>query len=241
MFDKIIFWGAAILVLIVIIIAVCVIRKIFNAPANRISSDAQYRKYVYNQAPPSFKPQLRQLISMIDAINQQIQKQNIEIGQAQYNAMNSIYQRANQIEYQIREHWNSRKFNADFYYYIGLHYASHLLGNALKSEQQVIRNTFVECKKRQEYWGRKIDALKSQQNYNSYSQRARIGAEISDCCQTHKQISNLKSKIGQMNELFNQRVTQQNIETGRRRDFIATNFGKKGEDWKKRMQQRAHN
>ena len=162
-----------------------------------------------------------------------------ELNQASYNAMIEIYNKADNIETKITEYWNSNQFNKDFSYYIGLHYASHLLGNAIKQEQQVIKNAFVECKNKQQQWGNRIEALKYKQERSSGKQKSEIGQEIASCCKTHKQISMLASQIGATNTKYNQRVSQQHMETAKRRDYIAANFGERGRRWKDRMHQRA--
>ena len=53
--------------------------------------------------------------------------------------MVEVYNKADSIEQKIIDYWNSSQFNKDFSFYIGLHYASHLLGNAIKQEQQIIK------------------------------------------------------------------------------------------------------
>ena len=108
--------------------------------------DNRYRRYVYRSVHNDFKPYLQQILDAIDKIRA-LEKQNrTELNQATYNAMVEIYNKANEIEEKIKAFWNSSQFNKDFSFYIGLHYASHLLGNAIKQEQQIIKNSFVECK-----------------------------------------------------------------------------------------------
>ena len=75
----------------------------------------------------------------------------------QFQISVEIYNRANEIEEKIKEYWNSNQFNKDFSYYIGLHYASHLLGNAIKQEQQIIKNSFVKCKNELKTWADQIE------------------------------------------------------------------------------------
>ncbi len=201
--------------------------------------DRQYREYVYNSIQDDFKPYLQRVLSDIDAINLLKEKNSKELNQAHYNAMVEIFNKANDIERKIKEYWNSNRFKKDFSYYIGLHYASHLLGDAIKQEQQIIKNSFVECKKVQKQWTDKIDNLKYKQERATGKQRSEISQEIKSCCETHKQISTLASQIGGTNTKYNQRVTQQHMETAKRRDFIASNFGERGRRWKERMHKRA--
>lgn len=158
-----------------------------------------------------------------------------EIDQAQYNSMVKILQSADAIERQIQDYWHSNRFKKDFMYYIGLHYASHLLAGTIKAEQQRIKETFVACKNRQEQWSRKIEAAQRQQERMYGEQRRKMSAEIGEMCKIHKRISTLKGRIGAINTQYNNRVTQQNIETSRRRDYIGTHFGERGERWRARI------
>ena len=201
--------------------------------------DNRYREYVYKSVQSDFKPYLQQILNDIDTINSLRNKYDRELNQASYNAMVEIYNRANDIERKIKSYWNSSQFNKDFSFYIGLHYASHLLGNAIKQEQQVIKDTFVQCKTVQKQWSNKIDSLKYKQERTSGHQKSEITQEIVNCCKAHKQVSNLASQIGATNTKYNQRVTQQHIETGKRRDYIAEHFGERGRRWKERLRKRA--
>lgn len=157
----------------------------------------------------------------------------------QFQISVEIYNRANEIEEKIKEYWNSNQFNKDFSYYIGLHYASHLLGNAIKQEQQIIKNSFVKCKNEQKKWADQIENLKYRQQRTSGKQKSDISQEIGNCCKAHKRISTLAGQIGAVNTQYNQRVSQQHMETAKRRDYIAANFGERGRRWKERMHQRA--
>jgi len=130
---------------------------------------------------------------------------------------------------------DSSKFNKDFAYYIGLHYASHLLSGAIKAEQQKIKDIFVSCKKKQDLWSQKIAAAQRHQERSHGEQRRKLSAEIGEMCKVHKSISTLKGRIGAINTQYNNRVTQQNIETGKRRDYIGTHFSSRGKRWRDRI------
>lgn len=201
--------------------------------------DNRYRRYVYRSVHNDFKPYLQQILDAIDKIRALEEQNRTELNQATYNAMVEIYNKANEIEEKIEAFWNSSQFNKDFSFYIGLHYASHLLGNAIKQEQQIIKNSFVECKNQQKKWSNQIDNLKFRQQRANGKQKVEISQEIGECCKAHKRISILASQIGATNTLYNQRVSQQHMETAKRRDFIAANFGERGKKWKERMHQRA--
>lgn len=236
-------WLVVLIIVIIIIVGLIIIFSNHEEKDDDIGynlDDNQYRQYVYSSVQKEFKPYLEQILEAIDEIRV-IEKHNgTELNQAAYNAMVEVYNRANAIEQKIKDYWNSNQFYKDFSFYIGLHYASHLLGKAIKQEQQIIKNCFVECKNQQKKFGDQIDNLKyRQQRASSGKQKAEISQEIGEYCKAHKRISILASQIGATNAQYHQRVSQQFMETAKRRDFIASNFGKRGKEWKARMHQRA--
>lgn len=204
-----------------------------------LDNDKEYRNGIYRQISVDFKPYLQQLYKSLDDLSTKISRASSEVSQAQYNAMCDIFRTAERLGSQIDEYWNSSKFKKDFSYYIGLHYASHLLANSLKKEQQNIKEAFVECKRRQDALTRQIDTAKRQQEKYRGEQRYRISKEIGELCKYHKSISIWKGYIGSLNTRYNQRVTDQNIKTAKYRDYIANNFGSRGQNWKSRCHQRA--
>ena len=205
----------------------------------KVTTDQDYRNYIYKTINSSSRHYIDQIFRQIDEINRLINQFNIELTQAYYNSMSDIFKRANDIENLINQCWYSNQFKKTFSFYIGLHYASHLLANAIKAEQRKIRDTFVRQKNRRDHWDKKINSLKEQQQKASSSRRALIGKDIADSCRMHQSIAALASQIGEMNTKYNERVTYQNNQTGKRRDFIAEHFGEKGERWKDRMHERA--
>lgn len=234
-----VFIGIVVVVIIIIVLFVIGSRNSDLEEGNYGLDDNQYREYVYHSVPKDFKPYLQQILNAIDEIKALERRNSVELSQASYNAMLEVYNKADEVEKKIKEYWNSSKFNKDFSYYIGLHYASHLLGNAVKQEQQIIKNSFVKCKNEQKKWADQIENLKYRQQRVSGKQKSDISQEIGNCCKAHKRISTLASQIGAINTQYNQRVSQQHMETAKRRDYIASNFGERGRRWKERMHQRA--
>lgn len=229
-----------IVVLVIITVLIVIISKNNESEAGNYGiDDNQYREYVYRSVPKDFKPYLQQILNSIDEIKELERRNSSELNQASYNAMVEVYNKANEVEKKIKEYWSSSQFNKDFSYYIGLHYASHLLGNAIKQEQQIIKNSFVKCKNEQKKWADQIENLKYRQQRVSGKQKSDISQEIGNCCKAHKRISTLASQIGAVNTQYNQRVSQQHMETAKRRDYIASSFGERGRRWKERMHQRA--
>lgn len=231
-----------ILVLLIVFISFIILffcRKEKNGDIGYGLDDNRYRKYVCRSVDNDFKPYLQQILDAIDKIRALEEQNRTVLKQATHNDMGEIYKKANEIEEKIKAFWYSSKFNKDFSFYIGLHYASHLLGNAIKQEQQIIKNSFVECKNQQKKWSNQIDNLKFRQQRTHGKHKVEISQEIGECCKTHKRISILASQLGATNALYNQRVSQQHMVTAKRRDFIAANFGDRGRKWKDRMHQRA--
>ncbi len=233
---------AVLVVVIIIIIIKALSRPTPNTDDTELynaENDHAYRKYIYKNTSASAKPYIDEIFKMVDDINNMVERYNASYDQARYDAMKSIFDTANRVEEKIKKCWNNAQFNKDFSFYIGLHYASHLLGMAIKSEQFKIRDTFVIYKIKREQEGRCIDELKRKQESAPKSRKAEIGREIADHCKLHKQICTLTNQIGEINSNYLKRATQQNIETAKRRDYIATHFGKRGMNWKKRIRMRA--
>lgn len=232
------------LILLVIFIAKSILTSNYDSNNDdtelyEAENDYAYRRYIYNNVSTPAKPHIDQIFQTIDNINKMVEQYNANYDQARYNAMKNIFDTANQAEAKIKRCWNNAQFNKDFSFYIGLHYASHMLGMAIKSEQFKVRDTFVMCKNKRDQEGEIIDKLKRQQEKCSKNQKFEIGKEIAARCKKHKQISILTSQIGKINSQYLERATQQNIETAKRRDYIASHFGKRGIEWKRRMRMRA--
>lgn len=239
----------AIIVLIVILLIIILLNnrkqrgKIKGSYEDRdfydLDDDTTYRRGVYNQVRAEFKPYLEQLYRAIDELSLRVDRYTNEISQVQYESMLDILKKADIIEKQIKDYWNNQKFQRDFSFYIGLHYASNLLAGTIKKEQQKIKDTFVDCKRQQDEWSNKISVAQQQQEKYKGEQRRKLSKEIGDMCKVHKTISVLKGQIGAINSRYNERVTEQNIETGKRRDYIANTFGDRGRHWRERCKQRA--
>ena len=238
----------SIIIISLFVILVVIIIVIFRLHKKRLSgdrvfynldNDQAYRNGIYKSVSLDFKPYMQQLFHSLDELNEKVKRSNNEISQTQYNAMRDIYQTAGILSKRINDYWYDKKYKKDFSYYIGLHYSSHLLANSLKSEQQNIKVAFVECKRRQVILSYQIEAAKRRQNKSMGEQRYLISKEIGDLCKHHKNISTWKNYIGNLNTKYNQRVTDQNIMTAKYRDYIADNFGVRGQNWRNRCRLRA--
>lgn len=203
-----------------------------NNELDHVKTEGDYKSYIYDHLSISAKQAISRILGILDEINQMVAVPHKDYDQARHNAMNTIYNKANEAEAQIKNCWDSTQLNKDFYFYIGLHYASHLLGMSIKAEQVKIRNAFVGYKKKREQEVRKVSQLKRRQ-INAYSKhkKAEISREINACCKEHKQLSMLAGQLGDINANYHERVTQQNIQTAKRRDYIAASFGEQGQRW----------
>jgi hypothetical protein len=227
-----------------IIIIICLLIKLIDSKnvyydSSKPTADADYRRYIFKNASPTSKSSIKRIFDEIDKINRINNQYEDKYNQAVDELIRNIYNKVDEVENQIRRCWNDSRFNKDFSFYIGLHYSSHLLGDALKSEQHKIKNAFVKCKKEMDNESRNIDELQRRQGSSSGKRKAEIGQQIANCCKIHKSYSNLSHQLGAINDECLKRCTSQNIKTAERRDYIATHFGERGRRWKKRLRLRA--
>lgn len=173
-----VFIGIAVVVIIIVFFIVIDSRSNETEEGNYDLNNNQYRECVYRSVPKDFKPYLQQILNAISEIKILESRNSSELNQISYNAMIEVYNRANEVEKKIKEYWNRSQFNKYFSYYIGLHYASHLLGNAVKQEQQIIKKSFVKCKHEQKKWVDQIESLKYRQQRASGKQKSDISQEI---------------------------------------------------------------
>ncbi len=192
----------------------------------------------YNCYWRDFNPYMRKLFRDIDTLFLLTEGNSGKISQESYNTMLDIYNKGNEIEQMIKEYWNNAKIEKDFSYYIDLHYASHLLGKVIKQEQQIIKKIYTECKQMQKQSEDKVIKLKYEYRQINGKKKRKVEQEIEKYCSFYKQILTLTGHIGMINIKYNQKVQQQHIQTGKRRDFIAENFGERGRRWKERMHKR---
>lgn len=205
-----------------------------------LDNRSAYQNGVCRQVQADFRPRIEELYRSIDEMYAKAKIYNHSIDQAMQDEMAQILRRADTLEQHIDRYWHSKQYEKNFLYYIGLHYASHLLGCAIKAEQQKIKDTFVECKNKQEAWSKAIEAAQRRQERLHGEEKRRLSAEIGEMCKTHKYISTLKGQIGAINTQYNNRVTQQNIETGKRRDYIGMHFGERGKRWRAKIMAKHH-
>lgn len=208
-------------------------KNIDNSSNNEHASEnSSYREGIYEAVQSDFKPYLQQLLQDIDTINELRKKCGRAPGREAFEVVEEIYEKADDVEAEIEWYWNGNRFHKDFSFYAGLHYASHLLGNAIKQEQQTVKAMFVQCKAEQKRLAGKIEKLKQNQETALEWEKSELAKEIADCCRLHKRISLMASQMGAANAKYNERVTKQHIQTGKRRDYIAENFGERGQQWK---------
>ena len=198
-------------------------------------SSENYRKQIYDQTSTDFKPHLMGIFQTIDELSYKEEVYKNEIEKEIYSSFEDIIRKADYVEWRIKNYWNDAKYKKDFIFYIGLYYASHLLGIALREEQQKIKNIFVEYKNKQEKWDSVIAQAQAHRETLHGEERRKRSEDIERMYKIHKNISVVKNKIGEINTKFRERVTAQFIETGKRRDYIGIHCGERGARWRAKI------
>lgn len=192
----------------------------------------------YNCNRKTFNPYTQKIFTNIDMIFLKIENNTEKISQESYNAMLDIYYMGNKVEQMIKDHWNNKKIEKDYSYYIDLHYASHLLGKVIKQEQQIIKKIHMECKQMQKQCEEKVMTLHNEFLQINGKNKRKVERKIEKYYRIYNQILIMTGEIGIINIRYEQIIRQQHIQTGKRRDFIAENFGEQGRRWKERMHRR---
>ncbi len=231
-----------IVVIIIAVVLVTVIGKMCTRSRDEkiylAEDDNTYKRLIVENTSKSAKPYVDEIFSMIDEINRRISATTISYEQPQYEVIKEILALINTAEEKIKWCWDNPQFHKDFSFYVGLHYASHLLGLSLKSEQFIIREVFVEYKTKREQESECIANLKHQQKTASGDVKNQISRDIAAHCLAHKRLCTFTNAMGDLNSLYRERATKQFMETAERRDYIATHFGRRGTDWKERIHMR---
>lgn len=196
----------------------------------------EYKTEIYNNTPSEYQQSIQYLYNRLEQLDKIINENNKNLNIQSTRATDEIIKRAADAERKINEYWESSKRKADFYYYIGLHYASFTLADKLTKELQSLRkiegiltNTINDTQSR-------IDALKNKIN------NAKSVADIVQAKRNHQELckkcdafrKTRKMCKGRIIDIQKHRDKQNNI-TRKRRDYIGTHFRNKGKQWRKRI------
>lgn len=213
-------------------------KEITNNTKHKIDENTEYKKFINNQTNFEFRSKLSELYKSIQELEEKKLNFQSEFDMTKYKYIMQILDRSNEIECLIDRYWEDKKLKKDFMACIGLHYASHMLSQARKSEQLEIKKMFVSYKEAQDQWTDKINISKEEKNKYNGQRRAEIEKNIYDMCEIHKNISRLKNKLGEINTIYLNEIKEIDKKTGDKRDYITHNFGKRGLDWRERLDKR---
>lgn len=236
-------WGiGALIVLLLFICLIFMIRHFYDSPACSMAEDTRYREILCNSAHRDFKASLKQLLEILDGIQENTRHAIPQAG-AGYDATNQFYKAAKdiynkclQLEKTIREIWSNPKYTKDFYFFAGLHYTSRYLGNILVTEHQNLVHFLQACASAQETTEQTIEQLRAQRDEaEDFENRRGLNAQMEEYKETVKDLLNLRSKFSEIAAIYKERAGKQGQETNKRADFIATHFKRLGPEWKQTM------
>ena len=146
-----------------------------------------------------------------------------------------IFDYAEKIESLIGECWSNAQIRKNFYNCIALHYASFSLADHIKMEQLKIKENLVTVLKYVEALHNRIEQLNVIIPQRKGKEKYAYQQEHSSLCAEHKRFSRLKNMIGATNKEYHSRLSEQNMRTEERRDYIINNFGERGKRWGERL------
>lgn len=204
-----------------------------NTFPNDINS-ASYRKSVYKNVPQAYKPEIHRLYTGIDDIDAIIRGNKTKLDSQATQIAKRVLERAITAEKEINSYWERRKRSAEFYYYIGLHYASFTLADKLTEELDTLRKYNSALTEVINSVQRQIDELSRKINYmnGNVAEQKRNHQELCRKCKSLRDTRQFCNS--QKNQLQEQRDRQNRL-TAERRDYIGTHFGEKGRNWRERI------
>lgn len=212
-------------------------RKNQNINIPNIRSDS-YKSTIYNNTPIEYKNALDYLYSRIDHLDSIIKVNEKSLELKSNRAINDVLLQAGDAERKIRQYWENSKKKADFYYFIGLHYASFTLADKLTQELNTLRKINNILSETIYKTQSKIDTLKNEMH--SSRNIAQIKREHQELCKKCDALRKTRKISKEQIKNCSKRRDNQNIITGKRRDYIGTHFGRRGRMWRKRIISKSH-
>lgn len=241
-------WGIATAVILIIIIClVFMIRHFYDSPAYSMADESKYRNALCNSVRRDFEGAMEQLLELLDELMQKTRHNipqvegNGDDGTTQfYNTAKEIYNQCKQMEKTIRDIWPNPKYTKDFYFFVGLHFASRYLTDVLSAEKRNLTSFLNSCAEMQQAEQQRIDALIAQrEETEEVEEQQQLTMDIRKGTQIIGNISNQINTFKELESVYKERVSKQASETNRRAEFIAKNFHKMGPEWKETMSIRA--
>lgn len=237
-------YGVYIIIAVVIIVIIFIAVKIKSAHDADSTFEKQefggqaYKQTVLDSVPEYYRLDYSNLLDKIDSLNRGTNRIIATLDEQEIAAIDSINSRINESQNKINTHWNSLQQRRNFYYCIGVHYASFTLANKIKREQEQIRNSFVKLKQQCDLLHNEIETLNVMIKNSHGSQRYELQKRHQALCAKHQKLCKLKSIFGNRNTQYLSMVSEQNRKTAVYREYIIGHFGTKGRLWGKKIKAR---
>lgn len=202
-----------------------------NNPATNIRS-WEYRTNIYNNTPAQYQNNIRYLYDKLDTLDAVINRNTSRLNNQATQIAQEVLTKANNAEQEIANHWARKKQKADFYFYIGLHYTSFSLADKLTKELEALKSYVSLLTEMINTTQKQIDVIKANiEKGNSYN-IALLKKEHSELCKKCDTLRKTRNVCISQRDIIRKKRDEQNIITGKRRDYIGTHFGSKGRQWK---------
>lgn len=224
------------IILIIIIIALTYFFKSRkstgnNNPPTNIRS-REYRTNIYNNTPAQYQNNIRYLYDKLDTLDAVINKNTSQLNNQATQIAQEVLTKANNAEQDIANYWARKKQKADFYFYIGLHYTSFTLADKLTKELDALKSYVALLTEMINTTQKRIDVLKVNIDKGNSYNIASLKREHSELCKKCDALRKTRNVCISQRDIVRKRRDEQNIITGRRRDYIGTHFGSKGRQWR---------
>ena len=180
------------------------------------------------------------LYDKLDTLDSVINRNASRLNNQATQIVQEVLNKANDAERDIANHWAQKRQKADFYFYIGLHYTSFTLADKLTKELDTLNSYISTLTEMINTTQKQINVLKANiDNGNSYN-IVPIKKEHSELCKKCDALRKTRKVCKIQSDIVRKRRDDQNIITGRRRDYIGTHFGSKGRLWRESIMSKHH-
>ncbi len=209
-----------------------------NTPTNIRSRE--YRTNIYNNTPVQYQDNIRHLYDKLDTLDAVINRNTLRLNNQATQIAQEVLTKANNAEQEIANHWARKKQKADFYFFIGLHYTSFTLADKLTKELESLKSYVSLLTEMINTTQKQIDFLKENIKHGNSYNIASLKKEHSELCKKCDALRKTRNVCISQRDIVRKRRDEQNIITGRRRDYIGTHFGNKGRQWRTSIMSKHH-
>lgn len=200
--------------------------------------ERSYRNQIISSLSAEDKKDYSFLYERLDNLNSLIENDRRKLTAQKLDISNEINNRIQEAQRKIHSQWMYQEQKKDYYRCIALHYASFILADSIKREQEALRDAYVSAKAECDRLSREIDNIAKAIPSASGERNYYLKMQHKKLCETHHRCSEMKNIFGRRNTEYLELVIKQNNITGQYRDYIIHNCGKRGAEWGKRMQMR---